>query len=70
MSYFLLLQVKGNEKSIGTCCASEDIRGDRMDIAASIGEEFDIIRKGKPNPNNKWLVRNKQGQCKLTSGFF
>jgi hypothetical protein len=57
--------VKGSEKSLGTCIAAEDIAGNRMDITALIGEEFDIIRKGKPNPNNKWLVRNKQGLCKF-----
>ncbi|XP_028412975.1 FYN-binding protein 1-like [Dendronephthya gigantea] len=53
--------VKGTEKSLGTCRAAEDIPGNKMDIAASIGEEFDIIRKGKPIPDNKWLVKNKQG---------
>ena len=61
--------MKGTEKSMGTCTAAVDIPGNRMDIAASIGDELDIIRKGKPNPPNKWLVRNKQGQCTLFFGF-
>lgn len=59
--------MKGTEKSLGTCRAAEDIPGNKMDIAASIGEEFDIIRKGKPIPEDKWLVRNKQGICKFIS---
>ncbi|XP_046844274.1 uncharacterized protein DDB_G0284459-like isoform X3 [Xenia sp. Carnegie-2017] len=53
--------IKGNEKSLGNCSPSEDIQGNRNDITVCVGDELEIIRKGKPNPSNKWLVRNKQG---------
>ena len=52
-----------------TCTAAVDIPGNKMDISATIGEEFDVIRKDK-TPNNKWLVRNKQGHCTVICIFF
>lgn len=65
--YFL--QVRGNETALETCTAAVDIPGNKMDISATIGEEFDVIRKDK-TPNNKWLVRNKQGHCTVICIFF
>lgn len=60
--------VRGNETILGICIAAVDIQGNRMDISATIGEEFDVIRKDK-TPTNKWLVRNKQSQCRVAYVF-